>query len=79
MKLCLGGGRCGTTVNRCSECMWRSCTRSNRSDRAYQRALEELHIGNTFFCPEDVDLAAQHLSGKSRLRTLRRLHDFQHQ
>ncbi|GBP89011.1 hypothetical protein EVAR_36605_1 [Eumeta japonica] len=30
--------------------------------RPYQRVLEELHISKSFSCPEDLDLAALHLS-----------------
>ncbi|GBP22130.1 hypothetical protein EVAR_10639_1 [Eumeta japonica] len=38
---------------------------THRTDwSAYQRALKELYIGKCFFCPEEIDLAAQHLIKK---------------
>ncbi|GBP53744.1 hypothetical protein EVAR_84227_1 [Eumeta japonica] len=36
---------------------------------AYKHTLEELHIGKSFSCPEDVDLAAQHLTDKIQTAT----------
>ncbi|GBP41716.1 hypothetical protein EVAR_33707_1 [Eumeta japonica] len=38
---------------------------TNRTDwSACKRVLEKLHISKSFSCPEDVDLAAQHLTDK---------------